>query len=999
MAKKYTIDQQQDWNFEDIKLITEMVEKIGTKELGLDLYQNQIEIISSEQMIDMYTSIGMPVYYKHWSFGKSWIEQNKSYKSGRSGLALELVVNTSPTINYLMSENSLISQALVLAHAAVGHNTVFRNNYLFKEWTDAENIIDYLVFAKNYVEEQERIHGQEVVEKWLDSCHALSDYGINRYKRPGAVSIVKERERQTERAEYLQSQVSEMYRLLPTKENKSLNTAWPKQPEENILYFCEKYAPNLAVWQRELIRITRKIATYFAPQGQCVTGNHIISTPTGLLRFDEYIQDAGYNQVQNNLELLTLGNKFTPISYTYKKLQQEVYRVTTASGKTITGTAEHPINILSNGEFDINLKKIKDINISDHLAINLDYDIFSKKEPDIIYHIDNSKLECDECGMISNTLASHIVQSHTTDRVTSVNHIRGKSKNQFTKIPLTMNSDLAELIALLQSTKISRNYAGFNFNSRYEIILDRYVQLLDNLFGIKIKSKNNSIRFTCLDLKEFLNQIVPDLNNTVPKIVRMSTKNSIKHYIKMFVDSHRGFKKNSTVGNFKIPGYPSNVEFFQQLQTLLYGFGIVSNITTSNRNTWAYLEQLFEFDLTCTSRTNIDVKYFGILYDWQKIYENKIGTLIPNLTSSSVLTTSHVLPGARPLYDGIKNRFLEKKQKYSDSLDLRHISHYVKLRDNLLIKNNFDKILFPYMPNKDKLKVSHINKYAVTCFDNIFNVTNDPAAKILENFISISKNIYYDEIIKIEKLDELEDVYDVTVPENHLFWLDGFISHNTKTLNEGMATYTHYNIMNLLKERDITTDGAHLEYLALHSSVIYQPSFNSKYYSGMNPYKLGFEILSDVERMCKNPTEEDLQWFPMLKGENHWDVIKDIVANYRDESFIRQWLSPKLIRDFGFFAVKDTRTAKHYDVTNIHNNQGYETIRSTLANTYERDSYIPQIEVVKVDPMTKKLYLQYTPYMGRELNHSDALMNHLKKLWGGYEVYIGDVNGNKLNSA
>ena len=42
-------------------------------------------------------------------------------------------------------------QALVIAHASFGHNSFFKNNYLFKTWTDASSIIDYLVFAKNYI--------------------------------------------------------------------------------------------------------------------------------------------------------------------------------------------------------------------------------------------------------------------------------------------------------------------------------------------------------------------------------------------------------------------------------------------------------------------------------------------------------------------------------------------------------------------------------------------------------------------------------------------------------------------------------------------------------------------------------------------------------------------------------------------------------------------------------------------------------------------------------
>ena len=40
---------------------------------GLDTYPNQLEIITAEQMMDAYTSVGMPVSYNHWSFGKHFL--------------------------------------------------------------------------------------------------------------------------------------------------------------------------------------------------------------------------------------------------------------------------------------------------------------------------------------------------------------------------------------------------------------------------------------------------------------------------------------------------------------------------------------------------------------------------------------------------------------------------------------------------------------------------------------------------------------------------------------------------------------------------------------------------------------------------------------------------------------------------------------------------------------------------------------------------------------
>ena len=67
---------------------------------------NRIEVITSEQMLDVYTSHGMPLIYKHWSFGKRFVSHENAYKRGLMGLAYEVVINSSPCISYLMEENS-----------------------------------------------------------------------------------------------------------------------------------------------------------------------------------------------------------------------------------------------------------------------------------------------------------------------------------------------------------------------------------------------------------------------------------------------------------------------------------------------------------------------------------------------------------------------------------------------------------------------------------------------------------------------------------------------------------------------------------------------------------------------------------------------------------------------------------------------------------------------------------------------------------------------------
>ena len=147
-----------DWTFELVEEYHEAI-RATAKRFGLDTYPNQLEIITAEQMMDAYASVGMPVNYRHWSYGKEFIANEKNYKRGQMGLAYEIVINSDPCISYLMEENTTAMQALVIAHAAYGHNSFFKGNYLFKLWTDASSIIDYLVYSKNYIAECEERHG------------------------------------------------------------------------------------------------------------------------------------------------------------------------------------------------------------------------------------------------------------------------------------------------------------------------------------------------------------------------------------------------------------------------------------------------------------------------------------------------------------------------------------------------------------------------------------------------------------------------------------------------------------------------------------------------------------------------------------------------------------------------------------------------------------------------------------------------------------------------
>lgn len=265
-----------DWTLADLHAINDAVRDVGVGELGLVPYRNRIEVITSEQMLDNYASLGLPHMYRHWSFGKRFAHQEGLYRKGLTSLALEMIVNSDPAVCYLMEENNATAQTTVLAHAAMGHNHFFRNNETFRAWTQAEAILDYAEFVRGFVAQCEERYGVDAVERTLDAAHALQEQGITHGLHGRRYSVEEERQRLAERRRSEREGELDLWRVTAPRGGDDTGRDPEREaearamtlPEENVLYFLEKQAPALRDWQRELLRIVRNLSTYFEPQRQ-----------------------------------------------------------------------------------------------------------------------------------------------------------------------------------------------------------------------------------------------------------------------------------------------------------------------------------------------------------------------------------------------------------------------------------------------------------------------------------------------------------------------------------------------------------------------------------------------------------------------------------------------------------------------------------------------------------------------------------------------------------
>ncbi|MEO1711572.1 MAG: SpoVR family protein, partial [Pseudomonadota bacterium] len=126
------------------------------------------------------------------------------------------------------------------------------------------------------------------------------------------------------------------------------------------------------------------------------------------------------------------------------------------------------------------------------------------------------------------------------------------------------------------------------------------------------------------------------------------------------------------------------------------------------------------------------------------------------------------------------------------------------------------------------------------------------------------------------------------------------------------------------------------------------------------------------------------------------ETLKDAWANFRDDSFILQYLSPRLLREFRLFQLHERADSPFLQVDAIHDEAGFRAVRQKLASQYDASARDPAIEVVSADLSgTRRLNLFHRVRDGVLLDKSecDRTLLHVAHLWG-YRVKMFEVDAN-----
>ncbi|OOB76997.1 MAG: hypothetical protein BEN19_02975 [Epulopiscium sp. Nuni2H_MBin003] len=236
-------------------------------------------------------------------------------------------------------------------------------------------------------------------------------------------------------------------------------------------------------------------------------------------------------------------------------------------------------------------------------------------------------------------------------------------------------------------------------------------------------------------------------------------------------------------------------------------------------------------------------------------------------------------------------------------------------------------------------------EYAIPMFKNHANRVRNyiqlfgyaQVEKILDAIHSIKmyseENSLLSFLIENTNLNEWQkDLLNIVMLQNRYF----MPQLQTKIMNEGWASFWHYNI---LKKLELSVE-KYLEFITIHNNVVCPTN------GALNPYYLGFKIW---ENIYNNYGLKDML------------IIRELNS---DTSFIRNYLTDEICKSANLYAY--IKQEKNYIVSDTTANN----IRNALINTIGLNS-IPKIEVEDYDKLKNQLVLVHVSD-NRELDLSFA---------------------------
>lgn len=331
---------------------------------GLDPYPVHFELVPATIMYE-FGAYGLPGRFGHWSRGKAYYRMKTEYDYGLSKI-YELVVNTNPSYAFLMEQNDLLQNQVVVAHV-LGHTDFFKHNVYFR--STPPNMIDKVSVNADRVRQYEYDHGIDKVERFLDAALAIEEHiDPNTYlrhrngERSDTAALTGDEDGERHRASAyddlwaldMSASAHEAAEAEAERRANLRRRRFPAEPQKDILKFLAEHAPNLEPWQRDLLLIVREEMLYFVPQMRtktinegwaCLVGSSLVQTEYGLLTYESLHKRLAAGE---SVHVASSADRLDAVTDRHIRRDAATIRLRTRRGLVLEGAEEHKLSIGEN---------------------------------------------------------------------------------------------------------------------------------------------------------------------------------------------------------------------------------------------------------------------------------------------------------------------------------------------------------------------------------------------------------------------------------------------------------------------------------------------------------------------------------------------------------------------------------------------------------------------------------------------------------------------------
>jgi len=257
-----------DTEVKELEKALEEIWEMATSTFGLDPFPTHFEVVPATVMYEV-GSYALPGRYSHWSFGKAYHRLKTMYDFGLSKI-YEVVINSNPAYAFLLENNSLLQNKLVIAHV-LGHVDFFKHNAYFSH-TNRRMVDDAAMHARR-INEYEFKYGRKVVEGFLDAVlsieeHVDPNFFIKKKRTGDETGDGDKSDARVERTDPYEDLITSEEREARDRESALREKKSTIRPEKDLVWFIMQNSAILEPWQRDVMSMVHDEMLYFVPQMQ-----------------------------------------------------------------------------------------------------------------------------------------------------------------------------------------------------------------------------------------------------------------------------------------------------------------------------------------------------------------------------------------------------------------------------------------------------------------------------------------------------------------------------------------------------------------------------------------------------------------------------------------------------------------------------------------------------------------------------------------------------------